>query len=191
MLLYIILVTYLVSPYQTWGVFPNDMPLSQLWLTVDKGTTMFDAFDYDWIKEDENDPAYQHELLGELSTNNVYINRFLLREDELFSAVEIGITNDFDSLSIYMNNILIYEEDHHVSNQKNYFRVLASGSILHKGSNVVIVLIDNMSHLNNVYVYGYAASLSQRTDLRRFVTNRLYVHSILCDFFSFSSGGKP
>ena len=144
--------TYIVSPYQTLGVLPNTMPIDQLWKLIDTSEVMFDDFQRDWIREDENSPTYEHSLLGEVSPNNIYINRFILDSDEVYSAVEIGITNDFDSISVYLNNVLIYEEENHVSNNRNYFRILYSGSVLQKGSNVIAIMIDNQPHLNNVYI---------------------------------------
>ena len=154
--------TYIVSPYQTWGVLPNTMPIDQLWKLIDTSEVMFDDFQRDWIREDENSPTYEHSLLGEVSPNNIYINRFILDSDEVYSAVEIGITYDFDSISVYLNNVLIYEEENHVSNNRNYFRILYSGSVLQKGSNVIAIMIDNQPHLNNVYIYGYPATPPER-----------------------------
>ena len=138
------------------------MPLSQLWRTIDLGNIMFDDYQRDWIREDENSPSYDHKLLGEISTNSVYINRFILDSDEVYAAVEIGITNDFESIFIYLNNILLFEEDNHISNNRNYFRLLYSGSVLQTGSNVIAIMIDNQPHLNNVYVYGYPATPKER-----------------------------
>ena len=85
------------------------MPIDQLWKLIETSEVMFDDFQRDWIREDENSPTYEHSLLGEVSPNNIYINRFILDSDEVYSAVEIGITNDFDSISVYLNNVLIYE----------------------------------------------------------------------------------
>ena len=75
--------TYIVSPYQTWGVLPNTMPIDQLWKLIDTSEVMFDDFQRDWIREDENSPTYEHSLLGEVSPNNIYINRFILDSDEV------------------------------------------------------------------------------------------------------------
>ena len=135
---------------------------SKLWKSLDTGDLLFDDFSRDWIRENEDSPTYEHELLGRVSENNVYLNRFVIDEEEEYSAVEIGFTNDFESIAVYVNDILIYEESNHVNNNRNYFRILYSGSVLHVGSNVIVIIIDYHPHLNNAYVYGYPATPSQR-----------------------------
>lgn len=87
-----------------------------------EGNWLLDAFDEDYIREDENSATYSHYLTGEPSTSNVYYNRFYLEDTASFSAVEIGVTNDFNEVSIYLNGMKVFEEKHHRSNGKNYFR---------------------------------------------------------------------
>ena len=120
---------------------------------------MLDPFDRDWLREDENAPDYDHYITGELTTDNLYYNRFVLGSEDTFAAVEIGVTNDFVDVMIYLNGIEVYSETDHQSNGRNYYRVLVNGMYLREGVNVVMVIIDNAEHMNNVYLYGYPSKM--------------------------------
>lgn len=100
--------TYIVSPYQTWGVF-SVSSADGLWKEIGQSTAFFDSFDRIYIREDENRPEYLHEVIGEPSTSNFYVNRFYIPEGTRFAALELGMTNDFVSVRIFINNILIFE----------------------------------------------------------------------------------
>lgn len=116
------LVTYLISPYQVWGVTSRITSVTDFYIGLMDVNWFLDPFDQDWIREDENAPSYNHYLTGEPSIENIYYNRFTLAEDASFSAVEIGITNDFSEVSLYLNGIRVFSEENHQSNGKNYFR---------------------------------------------------------------------
>lgn len=154
--------TYIISPFQNWGVFSEEMERSRMWREIDTGNAFLDDFSRDWMRENEESPSYEHVVLGYPSENNVYFNRFVVEEKEEYTAVEVGFTNDFEDIAVYVNDILIYEESNHVSNNRNYFRILYSGDVLHTGSNVIMIVIDAKQHLNNAYLYGYPATPSQR-----------------------------
>ena len=70
---------------------------------------VFASFEKDYLKEDENSPEYHHKLTGEKSIHNYYVNYFTLSSSEIYGGVEIGITNDYSSVNIYINNILVYK----------------------------------------------------------------------------------
>lgn len=115
-------VTYLISPYQIWGVVGKIPSVEDLYTSLTNLNFLLDPFDQEWIREDENAPGYNHYLTGEPSIENTYYNRFVLDEHASFSAVEIGMTNDFSEVSLYLNGILVFSETNHQSNGKNYFR---------------------------------------------------------------------
>lgn len=102
------LVTYIVSPYQTWGVF-SVTSSEGLWKEIGQSTVFFDSFDRDFIREDENRPEYIHEVTGEPSTSNFFVNRFYIPEGNRFAALELGMTNDFVSVRVSINNIAVFE----------------------------------------------------------------------------------
>lgn len=99
--------TYIVSPYQTWGVFQAANE-TELWEDVGESSVFFDPFDRDWLKEDENRSAYLHEVTGDPSSSNYYINRFYIVPDRQYAAIELGMTNDFESVNVYINNVLVF-----------------------------------------------------------------------------------
>lgn len=155
--------TYILSPEQNWAVLPEKDSLTSVWLSLDTSSLFIADPSEDWLREDENSPNYDHHLLGDLSPNNLYLNRFFLDDDEAYAGLEIGVTNDFTSLSLFINNVLLFSTDSHLSNHRNYFRILVPGDVLHRGSNVILLRIDPHPHLNNVYLYGYPSSPSQST----------------------------
>lgn len=155
--------TYIISPEQNWAVLPEDKSLVSIWRSLDTGALLIADPDEDWLRKDENAPDYEHILLGELSPNNLYLNRFFLDDDEAYAGLEIGITNDFHSLSLFINNVLLFSTASHQTNHRNYFRILVPGDVLHRGSNVILLRIDPQPHLNNVYLYGYPSTPSQST----------------------------
>lgn len=104
----IIIVTYILSPYQNWGVLKA--PSREALLNdLREYNYEFASFDKDYLKEDENRPDYDHRVLGIPTNHNFYVNYFSLDNKELFSGLEIGITNDFLSVNIYINNILVFK----------------------------------------------------------------------------------
>lgn len=115
-------VTYLISPLQEWGVVAQSMSAEEFWLGISNLDLMLDPFDRDWLREDENAPDYDHYITGELTTDNLYYNRFVLGSEDTFAAVEIGVTNDFVDVMIYLNGIEVYSETDHQSNGRNYYR---------------------------------------------------------------------
>lgn len=69
---------------------------------------MLATFDKDYLKEDENASSYHHKIEGEISQHNYYINRFFLDLKEYYAGLELGMTNDFESVDIFINNVLVY-----------------------------------------------------------------------------------
>lgn len=168
----------MIAPEQNWAVLPEKDSLTSIWRSLDTGSLLIADPNEDWLREDENAPDYDHRLLGTLSPHNLYLNRFFLDADEVYAGLEVGITNDFHSLSLFLNNVLLFSTASHLSNHRNYFRILLPGDVLRPGSNVLLLRIDPQPHLNNVYVYGYPASPSQST-FTSAITNRLRLRSPL------------
>ena len=100
--------TYIVSPYQTWGVF-SVTSSEGLWKEIGQSAVFFDSFDRDFIREDVNRPESIHEVTGEPSTSNFFVNRFYIPEGNRFAALELGMTNDFVSVRVSINNIAVFE----------------------------------------------------------------------------------
>ena len=82
--------TYIVSPYQTWGVF-SVTSSEGLWKEIGQSAVFFD------------------EVTGEPSTSNFFVNRFYIPEGNRFAALELGMTNDFVSVRVSINNIAVFE----------------------------------------------------------------------------------
>lgn len=123
--------TYIISPYQVWGVLESES-LGSLWNQLMETNYVLATFDEDYLKEDENADSYEHKVLGDPSSHNYYVNRFHLKYGEYYAGLELGITNDFESVSVYINQILVYRyillstiipsEKNHQDNHRNYYK---------------------------------------------------------------------
>ena len=102
------LVTYIISPSQNWGVLESNS-YKTLWKDLSMTNVMLTNFDTDYLKEDENAEDYELEIEGKVSDHNFYVNRFFLDTTEYYAGLERGMTNDFQSVSIYINNVLVYK----------------------------------------------------------------------------------
>lgn len=102
------LVTYIISPSQNWGVLESSS-YKTIWKDLSMTNMMLTNFDTDYLKEDENDEDYELKIEGQVSDHNFYVNRFFIDTTEYYAGLEVGMTNDFQSVSIYINNVLVYK----------------------------------------------------------------------------------